>query len=144
MADAHTYTTSLGWSGARRGVSSSPGLPELDVATPPQFPGGIDGVWSPEHLFVAAVEVCIMTTFLAIAENSKLEFVSYNSSAVGTLEETGSGYEFTRIVIRPHLVVSDETKVARGERILQKAEEHCLISRSMKTTVELETSVSAE
>jgi len=46
----------------------------LDVATPPQFPKGIERVWSPEHLFTAAVNSCLMTTFLSIAENSKLEF----------------------------------------------------------------------
>jgi peroxiredoxin-like protein len=141
MADAHTYTTSLRWSETRKGLISSSGLPDLEVATPPQFPGGIEGVWSPEHLFVAAAEVCLMTTFLAIAGNSKVEFVSYESQAVGTLEQTENGYEFTKIVVKPHVVISDESRVERVQRILQKAEEHCLISKSMKTPVELDATV---
>ena len=141
MADGHTYTTSLTWSDTRRGVSSSSGLPDIHVATPPQFPGGIDGLWSPEHMFVASAEICLMTTFLAIAENSKLEFVSYNSEADGTLEKTENGYEFTKIVVRSHVVISDESKVERARRILEKAEEHCLISKSMKTPVELDAKV---
>lgn len=142
MAEQHTYTTSVEWKDTRRGVLASSGLPNLEVATPPEFPGGIAGIWSPEHLFVAAAEVCVMTTFLAIAENSRLEFTSYRSEAVGTLEKTEAGFEITRIVIRPHVVVSDEARVARAERILQKAEEHCLISHSMKSSVELEPTVS--
>ena len=141
MADAHTYTTSLKWSETLRGVVSSSGLPDVQVATPPQFPGGIDGVWSPEHLFVAAAEACLMTTFLAIAANSKLEFVSYSSTAVGTLEKTENGYEFTKIVVRPHVVIRDESRVDRARRILEKAEEHCLISKSMKTPVVLDAQV---
>jgi len=141
MADTHTYTTSLSWSDTRRGVISSAGLQDLTVATPPEFPGGIPGIWSPEHLFVASAEVCLMTTFLAIAENSKVEFVSYSSQAVGTLEKTESGFQFTRIVVRPHVVISDESRVDRVQRILQKAEQHCLISNSMKTVVELEATV---
>jgi len=141
MTEAHNYTTNLKWSGTREGVLSSAGLPEIQVATPPQFPGGIEGLWSPEHMFVAAAEICLMTTFLAIAANSKLEFVSYSSEAHGTLENTENGYEFTKIVVRPHVVIQDETKVARALRILEKAEEHCLVSKSMKTPVELDAQV---
>ena len=138
MADEHTYTTGLTWSDTSRGVISSSGLPDIHVATPPQFPGGIEGHWSPEHMFVASAEICLMTTFLAIAANSKLEFVSYNSEADGTLEKTDNGYEFTKIVVRAHVVIGDESRVDRALRILAKAEEHCLISKSMKTAVELD------
>ena len=141
MADEHTYTTSLTWSDTTRGVISSSGLSDIQVATPPQFPGGIEGFWSPEHMFVASAEICLMTTFLAIAANSKLEFVSYNSEAEGVLEKTENGYEFTKIVVRPHVVISDESKAERARRILEKAEEHCLISKSMKTPVELDAKV---
>lgn len=42
----------------------------IEVATPPEFPKGIPGMWSPEHLFTAAVSGCLMTTFLSIAEKS--------------------------------------------------------------------------
>lgn len=141
MADAHTYTTSLKWSDTRQGVISSDGVEDIRVATPPQFPGGIEGMWSPETLFVAAAEICLMTTFLAIAGNSKVEFQSYDSTAVGTLEQTAAGYEFTKIVVKPHVVITDESRVDRVQRILEKAEEHCLISRSMKTPVELQATV---
>jgi organic hydroperoxide reductase OsmC/OhrA len=51
---------------------SSPELNnKIEVATPPQFPKGVQGIWSPEHLFTAPVNSCFMTTFLAIAENSR-------------------------------------------------------------------------
>lgn len=141
MADTHTYTTNLKWSDTRCGVISSAGLVDLPVATPPQFPGGIPGIWSPEHLFVASAEICLMTTFLAIAENSKVEFFSYTSEAEGTLEKTENGLQFTRIILRPKVLISDETKIDRVLRILQKAEKFCLISNSMKTTVEMEPTV---
>lgn len=66
--EKHIYKTNLRWESNRRGVLSAPGLPDLAVATPPEFPGGHPGIWSPEHLFVASAEVCVMTTFLAIGE----------------------------------------------------------------------------
>jgi peroxiredoxin-like protein len=142
MADEkHVYRTSVRWENERRGSLASPGLPGLSVATPPQFPGGHPGIWSPEHLFVAAAEACLMTTFLAIAENSKLEYLAYSSEAEGLLEKTDQGFMITEITIRPKVVVKDPSTLERARRIVDKAEQHCLISKSMKTRVTLEPDV---
>ncbi len=68
--DAHYYNVDLNWIADRKGIISSPELVQkIEVATPPQFTNGIEGVWSPEHLLTAAVNSCFMTTFLAIADN---------------------------------------------------------------------------
>jgi peroxiredoxin-like protein len=141
MAEAHVYRTNVRWQSQRKGSLSAGELPELTVATPPEFPGGHPGIWSPEHLFVAAAEACVMTTFLAIAENSKLEFKEYASEAEGTLEKTDSGYMFTQIVVRPRVVIAEERVKERTVRILEKSEQQCLISKSMKTAVRLEPEV---
>jgi len=78
MTVEHNYEVDVNWVKDRIGILYSPELnDEVQVATPPQFPKGIDKVWSPEHLFVAAVNSCLMTTFLSIAENSKLEFEKF-------------------------------------------------------------------
>ena len=142
MADEkHSYATSLKWIAQRKGTLSSDGLPPMEVATPPQFPGGHPGIWSPEHLFVAAAEVCLMTTFLAIAETSKLEYTEYSSQAEGLLEKTEQGYMITEIVIRPRVVLKDSAAADRARRIIEKAEQHCLISKSMKTRIRVEAEV---
>jgi peroxiredoxin-like protein len=139
--ERHVYRTSVKWTSDRRGVLSAGGLPSLEVATPPEFPGGLPGLWSPEHLYTAAAEACLMTTFLAIAENSKLSFAAYQSEAEGTMEKTETGFLMTRIVLRPKVVVVDASQVDRARRILEKAEKHCLISNSMRARVELEAEV---
>jgi organic hydroperoxide reductase OsmC/OhrA len=73
----YNYEVNLSWTENRKGIVSSPVLEKTtEVATPPEFPKGMEGIWSPEHLFVAAIESCLMTTFLSVAENSKLEFTS--------------------------------------------------------------------
>ncbi len=82
-----------------------------------------------------------MTTFLAIAENSNLEYTEYKSEAEGLLEKTDHGFMIARIVIRPKVVVKDRAAVDRARRIVEKAEQHCLISKSMKTHVLLEPEV---
>ncbi|MGH9425673.1 MAG: OsmC family protein, partial [Terriglobia bacterium] len=58
-----TYKTGLKWVEEKSGMLSSSGKPSLKVASPPEFKGEA-GVWTPEDLFVASVEICQMTTFL--------------------------------------------------------------------------------
>ncbi len=116
-------------------------LPALDVASPPQF-GGPDGVWSPEHLFVAALASCLMTTFRAMAEASKIQVLEYADSATGRLvvDDTRM-YQFDTVVLRPRVVVADAAHVDRALRLLDKAEKACLVSRSVTSQIILEPTV---
>ena len=99
----HIYEVSVNWQADRKGVMSSPVLnTKIEVVTPPQFPKGIEGIWSPEHLFVAAINSCLMTTFLSIAENSKLEFVSFDSKALGKLEMVDGKYIMSEVTLIKH------------------------------------------
>jgi peroxiredoxin-like protein len=138
MENNYYYTTEVEWTGERHGDLSAPVLPGLRVDAPPEFKGH-EGVWTPEHLFVASVNSCFMTTFLAIAENSKLEFVSFSAGAKGKLEKIeGQGFVMTEIVLRPKLVLSNARDAERASRILGKAEKNCLISNSIKAKTRLE------
>ena len=138
MENNYYYTTEVEWTGERHGDLSAPVLPKLKIDAPPEFKGH-EGVWTPEHLFVASVNSCFMTTFLAIAENSKLEFVSFSADAQGKLEKlNGQGFMMTEITLHPKLVIKNARDAERANRILEKAEKHCLISNSIKTQTKLE------
>lgn len=129
----HFYTVNLSWSKDRVGVISSPELDEkITIATPPAFPKGVEGIWSPEHLFTAAVNSCFMTTFLAIAENSKLSFTSFSCSAKGKLEQVEGKYLMTEVILEPILTLSTVEDKEKAERILHKSETACLISNSIR------------
>jgi peroxiredoxin-like protein len=141
MQNEYFYSTEVEWSEAREGELSSSALPRLHVDAPPEFKGH-QGSWTPEHLFVGAVNSCFMTTFLAIAENSKLDFVSFKAAADGKLEKReGQGFSITEIVLKPKLTIRDSHDAARAARILEKAEKHCLISNSVKTEIKLEAEI---
>lgn len=132
------YETEVEWTEQRKGELESPGLATLQVASPPEFKGH-EGMWTPEHYFVASVNSCFMTTFLAIAEASKLEVISFDSRATGKLDKVeGIGYQMIEIVLKPKLVVRYAKDLERAGRILEKAEKNCLISNSIKSTVNLE------
>jgi peroxiredoxin-like protein len=136
MKNAHYYDVNIEWESDRKGVMSSPAIDNtFEVATPPEFPKGIQGIWSPEHLLVGAVNSCLMTTFLAIAENSQLNFLSFNSKGSGKLETIDGKLIVSEITLEPEIVISDEGQRERAERILQKSEAACLISNSIKSKV---------
>ncbi|MBS1759760.1 MAG: OsmC family protein [Bacteroidetes bacterium] len=141
--EPHIYNVNINWTKDRQGIMCSPELNAetqsqpgcIEVATPPPFPKGIPGIWSPEHLFTAAVGSCLMTTFLAIAENSKLDFTTFSCNAKGKLEQIDGKFLMTEVLLEPTVVIPNEKDKERAERILQKSEVACLISNSIKAKV---------
>jgi peroxiredoxin-like protein len=144
MESQYFYRTEVEWTGQRHGILASPALPKLDVDAPAEFKGH-GGVWTPEHLFVASVNACFMTTFLAIAENSKLEFIRFKAEAEGKLEKLeDKSLMMTRVVLRPKIVVKNNHDAERVLRIFEKAEHHCLISNSIRSETTLEPEIEIE
>jgi organic hydroperoxide reductase OsmC/OhrA len=143
--EPHIYHVSVSWKQGRKGLMCSPELNNqtsnqagcLEVATPPEFPKGIPGIWSPEHLFTAAVSSCLMTTFLAIAENSKLDFVSFDCQSEGKLEQVDGKWLMTEVNLMPVVEVLDDADEEKAIRVLNKAESNCLISNSVKAKVHM-------
>lgn len=136
METTHHYEVKIDWESERKGLMSSPVLQSnIEVATPPEFPKGMAGIWSPEHLLVAAVNSCLMTTFLAIAENSGFSFIHFESKADGKLEKMDGKLMISEIVLRPVVTVNSEANKEKALRILEKSEAACLISNSVKSKI---------
>ena len=142
MEDVHSYEVNLEWLTQRKGELSSPVLNEnIEVATPPEFAKGMPGIWSPEHLFVASVSSCLMTTFLAISEFSKLDYLELKVAATGKLEKVDGKFMMSEIILKPTLTIPAHSSQDKAERILQKSEAACLISNSIKSEIRMETSI---
>ena len=134
--ETHFYNVDVKWKSDRKGEMSSPELSQnIEVATPPQFPKGMENIWSPEHLFTAAVSSCLMTTFLAIAENSKLDFVHFECGSKGKLEQIDGKFLMTEVILEPVVTIKNESEREKAEKVLQKSEANCLISNSVKSKI---------
>ena len=137
--EKHSYNVSLEWTGDRKGILSSSEFPStIEVVTPPEFDKGIAGHWSPEHLFTASVLSCFMTTFLAIADYSKLEFEKFECKAEGILESVEGKFLMTEIILKPIVYIKNQEEIEKTERILHKSEKACLISNSIISNVVLD------
>jgi peroxiredoxin-like protein len=147
--EPHYYNVDVNWNTDRKGMMCSPELNRdanscIEVATPPEFPKGIPGIWSPEHLFTAAVSSCLMTTFLSIAENSKLAFTSFNCKSRGKLEQVDGKFMMTEITLEPTITITDENDREKAERVLRKSEAACLISNSVKSKIIMLTTINVK
>ena len=135
----HNYEVNLQWNSERKGTLSSPVLPtQIEVATPPDFPNGMKDIWTPQHLFIAAVNGCIMDTFLAIAENSKFELISFECNAVGILGEIDGKLAVTEIMLKPKVVIPTTQHEEQLKKILEMSKRECIITNSIITTISLE------
>ena len=112
-------------------------LPAILSAPPTEF-GGPGDRWSPETLLVAAVADCFILTFRAVAEMSRLAWVSLECDVSGTVDRVDRVTQFTDLGIRAHLRVPAGANKDRARRLLTKAEETCLVTNSLKVQPRLE------
>jgi len=132
-----TFRTFTEWAGGRASTISADGKPTFRVASAPEFRGE-PNVWTPEDLFIASIDTCLLITFAAIVQKQQIPVDAYYSESVGTLEFAEGAYRFTRVVVRPTIVLANEdaTDAARGA--IQRAHRECLVANSLLTTVIVE------
>jgi len=117
-------------------------LPALTSAAPAEF-GGPGDRWSPETLCVGAIADCFVLTFRAIARASKLPWSSLRCDVEGTLDREDRVAQFTAFLVRASLEVPAGTNEEQAQRLLERAEQSCLITNSLKGASRLEASVEA-
>ena len=141
IVKAHRFPVSIEWKEGRLTTASSPDKPELEVATPPEFKGGIAGVWSPEDLLVAATASCYAVTLLAVAERKRVELFDLDVEGTGHLELCRDGhFHFIAIELVTTLNV-DVSQRAAAEHAARYAKDVCIVGAALDTPVHLDVNV---
>ena len=112
-------------------------VPPLATASPREFDGP-GNRWTPETMLVAAVADCFALTFRGLARREKLTWTSLECDATGTLDRQDGAVRFTHVHLHASLTVPPGADEQALVRLMQKAEERCLVSRSLNATVHLE------
>ncbi len=131
---AFTYRTSTEWLGRRNAKLSAASKPALAVSSPPEFKGE-KGFWTPEDFLVAAVETCLLITFAHHVERQQLPVEAYYSEAEGFLEAGDAGYCFTRVIVKPTIVITDALAAEKTLKAIEIAHRDCLIANSLRAIV---------
>ena len=135
---AFRFPASVHWLGGRLTRATARGKPELEVATPPEFKGGIEGVWSPEELLVASVGSCFTVTLAAVAERSGVELDMINVDAVGYVERGADGrFRFDAIKLAVEIGAAED--LPSIEQLVAQTERLCVVSLALDVPVHVRT-----
>ena len=132
----HTYRVSATGSGAGAVILAAEGLESIPSAPPPEFDGP-GGAWSPETLLTAAVADCFVLSFRAVSRASRFDWLTLECEVEGVLDRQDGAAQFTRFRTVATLGVAPGTDAAKAEQLLKKAEQICLITKSLKAPCEL-------
>lgn len=116
------------------------GCSPINSAPPAEF-GGPGDEWSPETLFVASIADCFILSFKAIAGASRYSWLNLECAAEGVLDKVERSIQFTEIHLSATLTVAQGSDVDKALKLLEKAEQSCLISNSLTAKVHLEAQV---
>lgn len=136
----HRYDASAAASPVGGVLVTSAGLPALETAPPAEFDGPGDR-WSPETMLVGAVANCFILTFRAIARAKGLKWESLECRVEGTLDRVDRVTQFTGFHVHATLAVPPGTDVEHAQQMLERAEQGCLISNSLKAAKHLDARV---
>jgi organic hydroperoxide reductase OsmC/OhrA len=136
----HEYTASASSSAGSLLTAQIEGQPELKIAPPASF-GGPGDIHSPEDLQAAAVASCFILSFKAIAAASKLAWETLAVTVTGTLDQVDRSVQFTSFQTHAQLVLADGGSREKAEKLLEKAEQTCFITNSLKAKSELSVTV---
>jgi organic hydroperoxide reductase OsmC/OhrA len=101
--------------------------------------------YNPEELLVGALSACHMLWALHYCADAGIVVVEYVDVALGEMPEhpDGSG-EFSRVVLRPRMTISDRTRIEDAIAIHARVHDVCAIARSVNFPVLCEPAVTAE
>lgn len=121
-------------------VLRAPGAPVLPTSLPVEFDGPGDH-WSPESLLVAAIADCYLFTFRGLATKSRLRWTSATVDATGTLDRVENVSRFTHVLLKVRVEASADDLDDQITRVATRAEQTCLITRSMNAAIDLELTI---
>jgi organic hydroperoxide reductase OsmC/OhrA len=136
----HQYTATATASAAGTISSQVENVAELELAAPANFDGPGD-VFSPEDLQVMAIASCLILSFRAIARASKLEWDNLHVDINGTLDMVDRRMQFTGFNTRATLSLPAGASREKAARLLEKADQTCLITNSLKAEDHLEITI---
>jgi len=126
----HQYLASAAGAPGGPVTVTSPRLPDIETAPPPEFDGP-GGVWSPESLLCAAVADCFILTFRGVTRAAKFEWLSLECRVQGTLERVDGQSQFTKFATIASLRIPPGSNPAKARSLLERAEHGCLIANSL-------------
>jgi organic hydroperoxide reductase OsmC/OhrA len=153
MFGEHRYVLRTTWTGDRGTGTSGyrdydravtievDGKPDLLASSDKPFRGDPTR-WNPEDLLLASLSECHLLSYLHACVQAGVAVIGYHDEASGVMVEDGrGGGAFREVVLRPHVVVTDESMVDAATAAHAQAHEWCFIANSVNFPVRHEPTI---
>jgi peroxiredoxin-like protein len=140
MAEHH-FHLKANWPGLRNDVGEiKAGNLRTKVSIPEEMDGPGIGT-NPDEMLLGAAATCYIITLAAMLERSRLEKKQLTLESEGIVEVTNGVLTYKKIIHRPKIVLHRDAtakEISRAQRLAERAESSCMISRAVKGNVEIE------
>src|SRR5688572_8141376 len=134
----HQYSATISRTFASRARVEAPPRPSLHGGPSSELEGDVSS-WSPEHLVLSSLGLCMLTTFEAFAARDGIEDLRWVASASGTVDRTPEGLMFTSILLGIDIEIAGNVEPV--ERTLEDAKQYCLDLNSLRVPVVVEAQI---
>lgn len=139
----HRFQLTATWPGGRNssGYIASENL-RTKVSIPPEMDGPGIGT-NPDEMLLGAAATCYLITLAAMIERAELPLEEMSLDSEGIVDVTRGVFTYQKIIHRPKVTLKVEaTEEQRNQlqKLVEKAEKSCMISRAIQgnVTIELE------
>ncbi|MED1126536.1 OsmC family protein [Bacillus paralicheniformis] len=140
MAKHHFYLQA-DWPGKRNDIGRiESGNLKTEISIPKEMAGPGAGT-NPDEMLLGAAATCYIITLAAMMERSGLEKESLTMESEAVVDVTGGVFTYEKIIHRPLIRLPKEAaekEVQLAERLAEKAETSCMISRAVQGNVAIE------
>jgi organic hydroperoxide reductase OsmC/OhrA len=148
----HEYSSTLAWTGARDGGTTSyqsysrdyevrcGNKPAILSSADPHFRGSA-ARYNPEELLVAALSGCHLLSYLSDCARAGVVVVGYDDDSTGVMEMRDGKMRFTGVVLRPRVTVARGSDTAKALALHESAHEGCFIASSVNFPVHHEPTI---
>ena len=137
----HSFHLKADWPGLRNDVGDMKvGGLKTKISIPPEMDGPGIGT-NPDEMLLGAAATCYIITLAAMMERSKLAKQSLTMESEGIVEVEKGVITYKRIIHKPHVVLTadaSEKDLLLVQKLTEKAESSCMITRALKGNVEIE------
>lgn len=137
----HIFRLKARWPGGRNTVGDiMAGNLQTQVSIPKEMDGPNIGT-NPDEMLLGAAATCYMITLGALLERAGIETNKQTLESNGYVDVTNGVFTYKKIVhkptieLMPYATANDRKK---AQRLAEKAEETCMISKALKGNVQLE------
>lgn len=137
----HLFHLKANWPGGRNDVGTiDAGALKTKVSIPPEMDGPGIGT-NPDEMLLGAAATCYIITLAAMMERSNLQKENLEMDSIGVVDVTNGVITYKKIIHKPQITLKSNATgkdITLAQRLAEKAETSCMISRAIQGNVEVE------